>query len=284
VLVALRLRLRGAMVVAVTVVAAAAFAVAAWAQARGHERGAYWSVGGRAAGERPLLGSGAGTYVLSWLRLRHEGIDTLDAHSLYLETLDELGIIGLVLVLAVVLVPLGAGLRLRGSPVAAGSTAAFAAWVLGAGVDFHWEMTGVTAPAFVLGAALTAAADRPAPIARTGGRVAAGAVLGVAAAAAVLALLGNEALARAQDALGRSDYAAAARGARDARRWQPWSPQPLELTGFALAGRGERVRAAAAFVRAASQEPSDPRLWVQVAQATTGEPHRRALARLARLN
>ena len=65
------------------------------------------------ARERPLLGSGAGSYFLSWRE--HRTVDTTvrDAHSLYVETLSELGPVGLALVLVVVAAPLCAAIRRR---------------------------------------------------------------------------------------------------------------------------------------------------------------------------
>ena len=280
----LRLPLRVPIVVAALLVLAAGFAVGSWAQSRGHERGEYWSVAVRAAGERPLDGSGAGTFDLAWLRLRRVPIDTLDAHSLYLEMLDELGVVGLLLVLALVLVPVAAVLRLRGSPAVAGPGAAWIAWAAAAGVDFHWEMTSVTLPALLLASAVVVAADGARLPLRLPARVGSAAVVACAAAAAALALAGNELVARANGALARGDYAAAERAAESARDWQPWSPEPWELVGLARLRLGDRRGAVDALERAARKEPRDPLLWIAVAQATTGEPRRRALARTARLD
>jgi hypothetical protein len=280
----LRLPLPVAAVVGGLAVVAAAFAIASWSQARGHERGAYWSVAARALGAHPFAGSGAGTFDLSWLRLRHTPIGTLDAHSLYLETFDELGIVGLALVLGLALVPVAAALRLRGSPLAAGAAAAWIAWALAAGIDFHWEMASVTLPALLVAATLVVAADGRRDGLRAPLRSVAAVAVVLVAVAAALALTGNELVAHAHDALARGDYAAASRDGESARSWQPWSPEPWELIGLAQLRLGLRGEAADAFQRAARKEPLDPRLWLLVAQATTGEPRRRALARVARLD
>ena len=54
----------------------------------------------------PLLGSGAGTFADWWLRERSTPISTREAHSLYLETLAELGPLGLALLLVALAAPL----------------------------------------------------------------------------------------------------------------------------------------------------------------------------------
>ena len=77
-------------------------------------RTAYWRAAVAESRDHPLLGSGAGSYWLSWQE--HRTVDTTvrDAHSLYLETLAELGPIGLMLVLDAVRDP---GCRRRTPPI-----------------------------------------------------------------------------------------------------------------------------------------------------------------------
>ena len=53
----------------------------------------------------PLLGEGAGSFSRTWLRERPVANEARDAHNLYLETLAELGPIGLVLLLLVLVTP-----------------------------------------------------------------------------------------------------------------------------------------------------------------------------------
>jgi O-antigen ligase len=107
-------------------------------------RSAYWDAALAEARERPLLGSGAGSYFLSWQEHRTVDTNVRDAHSLYVETLSELGPIGLVLVLVVVALPLGAAVRRRGDPIVASAGAGFAVFALHAGLDWDWEMPVVT--------------------------------------------------------------------------------------------------------------------------------------------
>ena len=68
-----------------------------------------------------------------------------DAHSLYVETASELGLIGLaalaLLIGGTAAAAAGAVRRLR--PQAAGPVAALAAFAVQAGLDWHWEMPAV---------------------------------------------------------------------------------------------------------------------------------------------
>jgi O-antigen ligase len=128
-------------------------------------RSAYWRAALAEARERPLLGSGAGSFFLSWQEHRTADTDVRDAHSLYVETLSELGPIGLVLVLVVVAAPLGAAVRRRGDPLVASAAAGFAVFVLHAGLDWDWEMPVVTLVAFGC-AGVVLAGGRPSSVRR----------------------------------------------------------------------------------------------------------------------
>lgn len=107
-------------------------------------RSAYWQAAAAELGEHSALGAGAGSFFLTWREHRTVQLDVRDAHSLYLETLSELGPIGLVLVIVLVSVPLAAGARRRGDPVVAAAAATFAVYVAHAGIDWDWEMPVVT--------------------------------------------------------------------------------------------------------------------------------------------
>ncbi len=86
----------------------------------GSNRADYWRVAWRVYEDHPALGAGAGTYSRSWLRERPVPQPVQDAHSLYLETLAELGPIGLALLLVALAAPFAAP-RSWWTPVALGS-------------------------------------------------------------------------------------------------------------------------------------------------------------------
>ena len=56
--------------------------------------------------DEPLLGTGAGSFEAHWFRERSVAFHARDAHNLYLETLAELGPVGLALLLATLALPL----------------------------------------------------------------------------------------------------------------------------------------------------------------------------------
>jgi O-antigen ligase len=63
----------------------------------GSNRGEYWGVAWRDVENHPAVGSGAGSWGRYWLRERPVPQPARDAHSLFLETLAELGPLGLAL-------------------------------------------------------------------------------------------------------------------------------------------------------------------------------------------
>jgi hypothetical protein len=119
----------------------------------------HWEVALDAFRDERLHGDGAGTYQVRWARERPTTVDVRDGHSLYLETLGELGIVGLVLLGACLLMVLGGfARRVRGEDreLFAALLAAAVAWTLAAGVDWAWEMPAVTIWLFALGGAALA--------------------------------------------------------------------------------------------------------------------------------
>ena len=117
-------------------------------------RSAYWTAALDEARARPVLGSGAGSFYLTWLERGRDGVFVRDAHSLYVETLSELGPVGLALVLAAVVVPILTAVRRRGDPLVAVSAAAFAVFAVHAGLDWDWELPVVTLAALGCAGAL----------------------------------------------------------------------------------------------------------------------------------
>jgi hypothetical protein len=111
----------------------------------------------------PLLGTGAGTFGYYWARSGKplELGGALDAHSLYLETLAELGPIGLLLVAAMLLAPLRGLLRHRAVPYVPAAAGAYAAFLVHAGLDWDWEMPAVVVAALCCAAAVATSALQP---------------------------------------------------------------------------------------------------------------------------
>jgi hypothetical protein len=231
----------------------------------GHEREHYWRAAAREAEAHPVLGGGAGTFVNWWVREREVALQTDEAHSLYVETLAELGPIGLAFVLVMFAVPLATARR---SELAAG----VAVYAVGVTVDFDWELAAVTVPALVVAAlAVTDAHARLLPT-----RVVAP-VAAAVAGAALLAYAGNARLSAAQDAAQRGDFASAQSDARAALRWQPYSPQPWLVLG-------DVTHDAEAYRHAVARDPANWLLWQRLASAEHGRLRRLAQAKAAQLN
>jgi O-Antigen ligase len=133
----------------------------------------YWEVAGETFAENPLFGAGSGAFVVDWLKVEDRVDPSGDAHSLYLETAAELGLVGLALLLLFLGGTSAAVVRLyRHNPGAAtGLAAGLAAWAFHAGLDWDWEMPAATLPALLLAAGAIAwaeeAAIQPRPVDET---------------------------------------------------------------------------------------------------------------------
>ena len=132
----------------------------------------------------PLHGVGAGNWAVCWLRYRTIDEFAQDAHSLPIQTLAELGVVGLAL-LAVFLAGIGLAARAayRAAPaLAAGPIAGVIVWIAHSPVDWDWQMPAVTLIAMGLTGALLAlreAGEHPAAaagLARPAGDIATDAV------------------------------------------------------------------------------------------------------------
>jgi hypothetical protein len=134
-------------------------------------RASYWHVAWHEEYlAHPVLGSGAGTFGRYWVQfgrpLQYGG--ALDAHSLYLETLAELGPLGLLLLGAVLLVPLCGVISRRRVPYVPVAVSAYTAFLVHAGLDWDWEMPAVVVAGLCCGAAAAAADLGPQrPLGRT---------------------------------------------------------------------------------------------------------------------
>jgi tetratricopeptide (TPR) repeat protein len=254
----------------------------------GSYRPEFWEEAWNQYEANPVLGSGPGTYEQYWYEHRPISYVVRDAHGLYIETLAELGPLGLALLLVVLGVPLIAAFGARGHPLAAGAFGAYVAYLTHAAVDWDWELVGVTVPALACAVALLALRPTraaplvPGPRLRIAGTVTALALAGVA----FVGLIGSAALAASIEAADATppDYAEAEDEARTARSWARWSSEPWQRLGEAQFGRGDLEQARASYRRAIEKEPDDWLLWFRLAEASSGEERRRALAEASRLN
>ena len=120
----------------------------------------YWHVALRAFASEPLHGVGAGGWSIDWLRWRTVTEFAQDAHSLELQTLAELGVVGLALLVAFFTGVAVAARRAlaRDAGFAAGPVAALVVYLAHSPLDWDWQMPAVTVVAMILAGALLALA------------------------------------------------------------------------------------------------------------------------------
>jgi hypothetical protein len=236
----------------------------------------------------PVVGSGAGTFEQYWNLNRPTAHNVRDAHSLYLETLAELGTVGLAILLVALGTPLLAAVSARGEPLAVAAIGAYVAYLAHAAIDWDWELTGLSLCALGCAVALLALrTPRAAPLVlggavRTGAAFVAIALAGIAS----VGLIAASAVSASEEAVQASppDFTEAKEQARKARRWAPWSSQPWRRLGEAQLASGELAPARDSFRKAIAKEPTDWQLWFHLAEASTGAARRTALAEASRLN
>jgi len=223
---------------------------------------AMWRIAVRGFRSAPLDGLGAGTYVQRWQRNRPVAVPAQDAHSLYLETLDELGIPGL-LTLAAFLIALlvGASRRLLSESdraLSAIGVAGLAAVALHAAVDWDWELPVVLVPALMLAAAAGARRDGAAGSEpRTWSRVALCASTVALAGAPGLMALSQTELNASVRAFDRGDCREATAHASAAGSIMSMRPEPFEVIGYCDTYHGSPGLGQRAISRAIARDRND---------------------------
>ena len=248
---------------------------------RGETIGVAWGMAAR----HPLAGTGAGTFEYVWYRERPSRQVVRDAHSLYVETLGELGAVGAALLVVLLLVPAAGGVLARRSRFIAPATGAYLAWMTAAALDWHWEMVGVTMTAFLAGATGLLAIERGprrvlSPLARTG--LLAGSV--VLSVVATWTLVGNQALFAGRDAILRKDWTVARSDGRRAQALLIWSHEPDFVLADAAAGLGDREGAVQAYRDAVDKDSNNWVAWFRLARVVHGAERAAALDRVHELN
>jgi O-antigen ligase len=240
-----------------------------------------WRVAAREVAAHPWLGSGAGTFGEYWFQYRSTPLIVHDAHNLYLETLAEIGPLGLALVALLLGALLVATGRSR-TPLAGCAFGACVAYTLHAAVDWDWEL-----PCLLVATLLPAFAVVGGPRARQRGLRRRLMLVGVAALTAVFALLtliGNIELSRSAHLSDGTNWRQAESAARSASDLAPWSAEPLRALAVAQAGL-DQIDAARANLRAAvGMEPGDWSLWYQLSEVSAASARRHALSEAKRLN
>jgi O-Antigen ligase/Tetratricopeptide repeat len=273
----------------------------------GSGRWQFWDAALEAFADHPVLGMGAGSYESWWAERGSIAMFVRDAHSLYLETLAELGVVGLVLVAGFFGVGLVAGVRRFLASAGderllmAALLSSFVSYLVAVGVDWSWELTvvsivGVLLLGFLTGPATAAALrprlarDRAEPSPRRRFAVGVGAVVAgwLLICAQAIPFLADVKISDSQAAVTRGDGEQALEDADAARALQPWAASPYLQLALVHETVGDFPRAREAIREAIDRDPRDWRLWLVASRVATKagdiEAARRNLERAAELN
>ena len=236
----------------------------------GTGRSDFWRVAIDSFEEEPLIGTGAGTYQFDWEKRRSIYLPLHDAHSLYLESFAELGVIGGVLVLALVGGVLwwafcawrDAGEDQR--ELHAIVFAALVAMAVAFGIDWFWEILAMGSIFFIYAAvAISARCAQRAPAAgpgpagegRSWGLTAATlAIAWISAIALVGPLLVEREIDVSQDAAAANNLPSAVAHAEHARSIEPFAASPYVQLGLLTQLQGEYEAAISHFTNAIDRE------------------------------
>ena len=126
-----------------------------------NDRYAYWGVALDSFARHPLVGVGTAGFREEWLAHRPLPEIARDAHSLYIETAAELGLVGVAILAALIAGVAGAARgAVRVYPVRApGMVAGVVAFGVHAGLDWDWEFPALSLIPIILIGAVIAAGD-----------------------------------------------------------------------------------------------------------------------------
>jgi hypothetical protein len=238
-----------------------------------------WQLWGAAVSQfkaHPLNGGGAGSWQAYWLQHNTlNGFYSQFAHSLYLEALGELGIVGLLLlagaVLCAVVGAVKSALVLRSGEVAAAAAVGIA-FFAAAAYDWVWQLAGIA----VVGVGMLGLALGALPSTRAGAWKRSGVLRPLLAIVAVAAIIPQFVVLAAGIHLGNSKAAVSAGdGARAksealaAKAIEPWAASPYVQLARIDQAEGNLGSARAWVSGALSRSPRDWTLWYIATQIDT---------------
>jgi hypothetical protein len=227
----------------------------------GTNRKDFWRVSLDQFADHPIAGGGSGSFRAAYLRDRESDEQPRDAHSLPIETLGEVGIVGFAMLVVAAFGAVVAALRSRrlGPEAALLSTAALAgaaSWGAQACVEWSWSFAGLTAPMIaLLGSAAGASALALTPLRGPTRRF----FLGFASVLALITIPTFAADRLTSDAAEgwRSDLDGAYRALDAASDLNPLSAEPELVKGEIARQNDDPSLALAALEQAREREPED---------------------------
>jgi hypothetical protein len=226
---------------------------------------AQWELAVEKFGEHPLDGTGAGTFARVWAQEGSGEFKVINAHSLYLEMLEELGLPGIIfLAVAIIAIFVGLAGRIRGPDrvLYAALFAAALAWAGHAAVDWDWEMPATGFFLFSLGAMAIAAreGEDTSWIPRAPGRfprVALGIGCLVLVVSPALVAISQGMLNSAVRNLQAGNCGQASHEALDAIQLLSVRPDPYQVLGFCDSRAGEHKLAIQMLETAVDRDPGE---------------------------
>jgi hypothetical protein len=257
----------------------------------GESRYQFWSAAVDENASKPLTGTGSGTFEYWWTRNGDVSEIARDSHSLYLQTLGELGIVGLLVLaafLAAVLVGGGRNVVRAGRrrPELAAALAGCVAFCITAISDWMWQIPVVAVAFLLLAAVLVSDEERPERDDRPGLALPLRAAVAVAALLAIAAIsvpLASTSLLRQSEADARAgDLPSALSAARSAQNAQPDAASPRLQEALVLESQGYLEPAAAAALAATERESTNWRTWLILSRIEAELGHAPAAVRYYR--
>jgi hypothetical protein len=229
-------------------------------------RWTWWKEAWWAFADRPLHGTGAGSFELAHrLERRDFSPPGKEPHNIALQFLSETGLVGFALfagVVAAAMLGLRDALRRVDDPdrvAGIALSAGLLAYALHGLVDFHWDFVAVTGPALLVVGALVAVGRRP--IVRRAAQPLWAVGAGALAVAAVFSLASPWLAERKlEDALTARSGAERIAAAREAHSLNPLAIEPLLIWANA---EPDIPEAKEVFRKATTIQPENPQVWYE---------------------
>jgi O-Antigen ligase len=254
----------------------------------GSGRWQFWTAALHEWESAPIIGRGAGSFEAWWAQHASFVYFVRNAHSLYLEVLAELGVIGLLLLCGALGV--GGVLAVRNTLLRAGQerllTAALlgvlAAFYFGAAIEWIWQLTAVSAVGIACLGLLVGPAGQAADLSIATRREPPSRQISLFATAIAFLIVGwllicaqalpwltDQQIKTSAMDVARNDAAGALRHALDAKDLQPWAASPYLQLALVTEQSGDLVDARKWMNEAIERDSTDWRLWLVSARINT---------------
>lgn len=266
-------------------------AIGRYGSLSGNGRYTYWKTALDAMPGHWLGGYGTGSFQFLWFQHAPYYDYIRNAHSLYIETVTEAGLVGLALIAGfLVTLIVAAVVRSRDrdtetAAMAAAAAAAIVAFAISAAFDWMWQVPVLPVAVLLLAGAVLAPERRPAALRQEPSPAAAGPLRRIAprlglvlVALACLLSIGvplatTRDVRASQSAASAGDLASAESDARSAVALEPAQATPNLQLALVLELEGKLAPAIAAAQRSAAAEPDNAQPWLVLSRLQAESGH-----------